>query len=111
MRFALVGATVALMAYGGLTDVTYLSSGGYGADLPEHRRIDVRSEPECRAVVERANLTLGGRHEIVCQRVPLYRHWANLARDAYDRGLVSNLAFNLWGGEAVAGTTPKTVAR
>lgn len=102
MRLVLVGAALAFAAYAGLTDVTYLRNGGYAADLPEHRRIDVWLAQDCAAVVERADRALGPQHGIACEAVPRFRHWANLAVDAYDRKQLVSLAVSSLRSQAVA---------
>lgn len=102
MRLVLVGAALAFSAYAGLTDVTYLKNGGYAADLPEFRRIDVRSAGECAAVVAQADRAIGAEHGIVCDRVPRYRHWANLTLDAYERRQLVSLALTPLRSQAVA---------
>lgn len=102
MRLVLVGATFAFAAYAALTNVTYLKNGGYAADLPEHRRIDVWSPAQCEAMVAQAERTLGPDHGIACESVPRVRHWANLVRDAYDRKQMVNIAGNLLRSQAIA---------
>lgn len=102
MRLVLVGATCAFAAYAAFTNVTYLKNGGYAADLPEYRRIDVWTPADCTALIAQAERTLGPRHGIMCEQVPRIRHWTNLVRDAYDRKQLVSVAGNVLRSEAVA---------
>jgi len=104
MRLALVGAALAFAGYAALNHVTYLADGGYSSGFPEHRRIDVRSPQECAEVIARADRTLGPDHGLVCDRVPLARHWFNLAQDAFERRQVLATVANAVRTDAVAST-------
>lgn len=103
MRLVLVVAALILAAFAALSDVTYLRDGGYAGDLPEHRRIDVRAQAECAELVERADRALGAHNGFACERVPLVRHIANLARDAFERREFVDVALNALRTDAVAG--------
>ena len=102
MRFALFGAAVAVAAFAASSHVTYLNTGGFSAEWPEYRRIDVVSDLECADILRRADRTLGAGNGIRCDAVPLYRHWLNLARASYEQRGLMTIASSLLGGEALA---------
>ena len=106
MRLALVGAALAFAGYATLSDVTYLADSGYKSGFPEHRRIDVRTPQDCAAVIARADRTLGPDHGLVCDQVPLARHWMNLAQDAFERRQVMATVADVIRTDAVASTAP-----
>ncbi|MFD1703993.1 hypothetical protein ACFSCV_13385 [Methylopila henanensis] len=109
MRLVFVVATLAFAAYASLEDVTYLRGGGFAGELPEHRRIEVVSSESCGEVVARAERTLGAEHGITCERVPLARHWANVARDTIESRRVTEVVLAPLRTEAMARSAADTL--